>query len=48
MNKFASYWAFSFAVLAVTIPSTSRAQDFFRDLGTSRSSGGIGPVTPSD
>lgn len=32
----------------VAKPSVSRAQDFFRDLGTSRSSGGIGPVVPSD
>jgi len=36
------------AVLAVTKPIESHGQDFFRELGTSRSSGGIGPVVPSD
>jgi opacity protein-like surface antigen len=34
-------------VIAIT-PMSVRAQDFFRDLGTSRTSGGIGPVTPSE
>lgn len=29
-------------------PMTSPAQDFFREYGTSRSSGGFGPVTPGD
>src|SRR5690349_7911484 len=33
--------------IAVT-PMTGPAQEFFRELGTSRSSGGIGPVQPSD
>ena len=35
------------ALLAAT-SSEIQAQDFFRDLGTSRSSGGIGPVSPSE
>src|ERR1700722_8089356 len=30
------------------IPLAGQAQEFFRDYGTSRSSGGIGLVTPSD
>jgi len=34
--------------LAITKPIGGYAQDFFRDLGTSRSSGGIGPVYPSE
>ena len=34
--------------LMVAKPGIGLGQDFFRDLGTSRSSGGIGPVTPSD
>lgn len=34
------------SIVAVGIPAF--AQDFFRDLGTSRSSGGIGPVVPSE
>lgn len=35
---------------AITLlcPYSGNGQDFFRDLGTSRSSGGIGPVVPSD
>jgi opacity protein-like surface antigen len=37
----------SFLLLGV-LAFTCRGQDFFRDLGTSRSSGGIGPVVPSD
>src|SRR5262245_53678976 len=35
--------ALAFASLA----GTASAQDFFRELGTSRSSGGIGPVFPA-
>src|ERR1700748_2683596 len=35
-------------VLASFKPATGYGQDFFRDLGTSRSSGGYGPVVPSD
>jgi opacity protein-like surface antigen len=48
MNKSAGSLALLLAVLMVAKPSAGRGQDFFRDLGTSRSSGGIGPVTPSD
>ncbi len=33
---------------AVTSVNVAHAQDFFRDFGTSRSSGGIGPVSPSE
>ena len=32
----------------LTFAGSARAQDFFRDFGTSRSSGGIGPVAPSE
>src|SRR5579871_4525075 len=48
MKKFVSHSALLFAVLMLAGASASRGQDFFRDIGTSRSSGGIGPVTPSD
>jgi hypothetical protein len=48
MNKSVGTSAASLAVLLLAGVSVSRAQDFFRDIGTSRSSGGIGPVTPSD
>src|SRR3954468_4432805 len=34
--------------IATLLPLTGSAQEFFREYGTSRSSGGIGPVTPSD
>jgi hypothetical protein len=34
--------------ISLLYPVIGRGQDFFRDLGTSRSSGGIGPVVPSD
>jgi hypothetical protein len=34
--------------VALLLPQKGSAQDFFRDIGTSRSSGGIGPVVPSD
>ena len=37
-----------FAVASLAVGVTSSAQDFFRDFGTSRSSGGIGPVVPSE
>jgi hypothetical protein len=48
MNKFAGQFAFLLAAFLVAGLATSRGQDFFRDIGTSRSSGGIGPVVPSD
>ena len=35
-------------LLAVVAGIPASAQDFFRELGTSRSSGGIGPVIPSE
>ena len=37
-----------FALAASAVCGTANAQDFFRDFGTSRSSGGIGPVTYSE
>ena len=37
-----------FTVASIATVATSTAQDFFRDFGTSRSSGGIGPVIPSE
>lgn len=46
MKQYLGASALLLAVLAVTKPA--QAQDFFRDLGTSRSSGGIGPVVPSE
>lgn len=39
---------FVLATLALTYPGLTHGQDFFRDLGASRSSGGYGPVYPSD
>jgi len=47
MKKFLGAFVLSLASLLAFQPA-SHGQDFFRDLGTSRSSGGIGPVTPSD
>ena len=35
-------------LLLSALPGEIRAQEFFRDLGTSRSSSGFGPVTPSE
>lgn len=34
--------------ISLLLPGIGLSQDFFRDFGTSRSSGGIGPVVPSD
>src|ERR1700748_2546518 len=34
--------------LAAMLPMACSAQDYFREYGTSRSSGGFGPVTPGD
>lgn len=34
--------------LVAMAPMTGKAQDYFREYGTSRSSGGFGPVTPGD
>lgn len=36
------------AAVAAIHPCAVSAQEFFRDLGTSRTSGGFGPITPSD
>ena len=36
------------SAVTLLLPLAGRGQDFFRDIGTSRSSGGMGPVTPSD
>jgi len=36
------------SAISLFLPVRGMGQDFFRDMGTSRSSGGIGPVIPSD
>ena len=36
------------ATLLIAAPHALHAQEFFRDFGTSRSSGGLGPVFPSE
>ncbi len=36
------------ATVVASLPLNASAQEFFRDLGTSRTSGGIGPIEPSD
>jgi len=36
------------ATLLIAAPHGLRAQEFFRDFGTSRSSGGLGPIYPSN
>src|SRR4051794_23625747 len=46
-RKFGKFAILAGAILAAG-PVTVKAQDFFREYGTSRSSGGIGPVTPTD
>ena len=46
--RFASIVAYGGTVLAVLSPVSSPAQEFFRELGTSRSSGGLGLVQASD
>ena len=48
MKNFLGISALFIALLTVTKPATGFGQDFFRDLGTSRSTGGIGPVVPSE
>jgi opacity protein-like surface antigen len=48
MNNLVGKFALAVCILSAFKPSPGLGQDFFRDLGTSRSSGGIGPVTPSD
>ena len=46
-NPLGRLLSFAAGAMAV-VPMTCSAQEFFRDLGTSRSSGGIGPVAPSE
>ena len=46
-RKFGKFAILAGAILAAG-PVTVKAQDFFREYGSSRSSGGIGPVTPTD
>lgn len=41
-------YSFVVCTALLLLPDSGKAQDFFRDIGTSRSSGGIGPVIPSD
>lgn len=48
MKKLTGVYVLLFVSLTVVQPAASFGQDFFRDLGTSRSTGGFGPVTPSD
>jgi hypothetical protein len=48
MKKFFVLLVLLTTALAVMRPNVSYSQDFFRDLGTSRSTGGIGPVYPSE
>jgi hypothetical protein len=46
-KKFGRYLFLPAAVMAAA-PYAVQAQEFFRDFGTSRSSGGMGPVFPSE
>ena len=48
MNKPLGSSAILLGAITLLFPFSGMGQDFFRDLGTSRSSGGIGPVVPSD
>ena len=48
MNQSAKLPWSLFALASLVASATSFGQDFFRDFGTSRSSGGIGPVIPSE
>src|SRR5260221_10494863 len=48
MNKPLGSSAILLGAITLLFPLSGMGQDFFRDLGTSRSSGGIGPVVPSD
>jgi hypothetical protein len=48
MNKPLSKSLLLIGTIGVLHPLAGLGQDFFRDIGTSRSSGGIGPVVPSD
>jgi hypothetical protein len=48
MNKSLGKTIILAGAVSLLHPLAGWSQDFFRDLGTSRSSGGIGPVIPSD
>lgn len=48
MKKPLSQTLILIGAITLLCPLAGRGQDFFRDLGTSRSSGGMGPVVPSD
>jgi hypothetical protein len=48
MKKSSSHLLALAVASVLGLPLTGSAQEFFRDYGTSRSSGGIGLVTPSD
>lgn len=48
MKKLLAPSLFLPALLLAVVPCEVQAQDFFRDLGTSRSSAGFGPVAPSE
>src|SRR5580698_10637353 len=48
MRKSCGNFSLLFMAFTMGAAYSSRAQEFFRDYGTSRSSGGIGLVTPSD
>lgn len=48
MNHSPNFSLSLFALATLAAGTTANAQDFFRDFGTSRSSGGIGPVISSE
>ncbi len=48
MKKSLSHTLILVGAITLLCPQAGYGQDFFRDLGTSRSSGGMGPVVPSD
>ena len=48
MNQSSNRSLSLFALTTLAVGMTATAQDFFRDFGTSRSSGGLGPVIPSE
>ncbi|MEQ1862450.1 MAG: hypothetical protein ABMA13_21235 [Chthoniobacteraceae bacterium] len=48
MNKNRKLEALALVLLLASCALPASAQDFFRELGTSRSSGGIGPIVPSE
>ncbi len=48
MNKSLGQSLILAGAISLILPGVGWTQDFFREFGTSRSSGGIGPVVPSD